>query len=57
MLDAAIVVEELYAADPSTALTILGTGLGLTPLIQRAAREIIDAIHKKGRRETGIFRA
>ncbi|KAF2995324.1 hypothetical protein E8E13_000606 [Curvularia kusanoi] len=33
MLDAAIVVEELYAVEPSTAITILGTGLGLTPLI------------------------
>jgi alkylation response protein AidB-like acyl-CoA dehydrogenase len=33
MLDAAILVEELYAVEPSTALTILGTGLGLTPLI------------------------
>ena len=33
MLDAAVLVEELYAAEPSTALTILGTGLGLTPLI------------------------
>lgn len=39
MLDAAIVVEELYAADPSTALTILGTGLGLTPLILAGNRE------------------
>jgi alkylation response protein AidB-like acyl-CoA dehydrogenase len=33
MLDAAILVEELYAVEPSTAITILGTGLGLTPLI------------------------
>lgn len=39
MLDAAIIVEELYAVEPSTALTILGTGLGLTPLILAGDRE------------------
>jgi alkylation response protein AidB-like acyl-CoA dehydrogenase len=33
LIDAAIVVEEFHAAEPSTAITILGTGLGLTPLI------------------------
>ncbi|QRC95776.1 hypothetical protein JI435_309510 [Parastagonospora nodorum SN15] len=33
LLDAAIVVEEFHAVEPSTAITILGTGLGLTPLI------------------------
>ena len=33
MVDAAILVEEIYATDPSVALTILGTGLGMTPLI------------------------
>lgn len=33
MIDAAIVVEELHAVEPSTAITILGTGLGLMPLI------------------------
>lgn len=33
LIDAAIVVEELYAVEPSASLTILGTGLGLTPLI------------------------
>lgn len=31
--DAALVVEELYAIETSASLTILGTGLGLTPLI------------------------
>jgi nitroalkane oxidase len=31
--DAAIVVEELYSVETSASLTILGTGLGLTPLI------------------------
>lgn len=30
-------VEELYAVDTSASLTILGTGLGLTPLILAAA--------------------
>jgi alkylation response protein AidB-like acyl-CoA dehydrogenase len=32
-VDAALVVEEFHAVEPSTAITILGTGLGLTPLI------------------------
>jgi alkylation response protein AidB-like acyl-CoA dehydrogenase len=32
-VDAALVVEEFHAIEPSTAITILGTGLGLTPLI------------------------
>ena len=39
MLDAAVLVEELYAAEPSMALTILGTGLGLTPLILAGSKE------------------
>lgn len=33
LLDMALMVEELYAVDSSSSLTILGTGLGLTPLI------------------------
>lgn len=33
LVDMAIVVEELYATEPSVTLTVLGTGLGLTPLI------------------------
>ncbi|KAF2477868.1 acyl-CoA dehydrogenase NM domain-like protein [Lindgomyces ingoldianus] len=33
LIDAAIVIEEFFAVEPSAALTILGTGLGLTPLI------------------------
>jgi alkylation response protein AidB-like acyl-CoA dehydrogenase len=33
LIDACIVVEEFHAVEPSTAITILGTGLGLTPLI------------------------
>ncbi|KAF2027277.1 acyl-CoA dehydrogenase NM domain-like protein [Setomelanomma holmii] len=33
MVDAAIVVEEFHAVELSTAITILGTGLGLLPLI------------------------
>lgn len=32
LVDAALVVEELFAVEPSAALTLLGTGLGLTPL-------------------------
>jgi len=39
MIDAMIVVEELYAVEPSAALTILGTGLGLTPLILAGSEE------------------
>ncbi|KAI1630710.1 acyl-CoA dehydrogenase domain-containing protein [Biscogniauxia mediterranea] len=31
LVEAAILVEECYAVDPSAALTIFGTGLGLTP--------------------------
>ena len=33
LINAAILVEELYTVEPSASLTILGTGLGLTPLI------------------------
>ena len=33
LIDAAIVVEELYSVETSASLTILGTGLGLTPLV------------------------
>ncbi|KAH8727822.1 acyl-CoA dehydrogenase/oxidase [Phaeosphaeriaceae sp. PMI808] len=33
LVDATIVVEEFHAVEPSTAISILGTGLGLTPLI------------------------
>ncbi|KAK4542391.1 hypothetical protein LTR36_006848 [Oleoguttula mirabilis] len=33
LIDAAIVVEELYAVETSASLTILGAGLGLLPLI------------------------
>jgi alkylation response protein AidB-like acyl-CoA dehydrogenase len=32
LVEAAIMVEECYAVEPSTALTIFATGLGLTPL-------------------------
>lgn len=39
LLDAAIVVEELFAVEPSVALTILGTGLGLTPFLLAASEE------------------
>lgn len=33
LIDAALVVEEMYAVETSASLTILGTGLGLTPLV------------------------
>jgi alkylation response protein AidB-like acyl-CoA dehydrogenase len=42
-VDAALVVEEFHAVEPSTAITILGTGLGLTPLILTGS----PAQHKK----------
>jgi nitroalkane oxidase len=37
--DAAIVVEELYSVETSASLTLLGTGLGLTPLIMAGSLE------------------
>jgi alkylation response protein AidB-like acyl-CoA dehydrogenase len=39
LIDAAIVVEEFHAIEPSTAITILGTGLGLTPLILAGSKD------------------
>ncbi|KAH7081793.1 DASH complex subunit Spc34-domain-containing protein [Paraphoma chrysanthemicola] len=39
LIDAAILVEEFHAVEPSTAITILGTGLGLTPLILAGSKE------------------
>jgi nitroalkane oxidase len=39
LIDAAIVVEEFYAVEPAAALTILGTGLGLSPLIIAGSEE------------------
>lgn len=39
LVDAAIVIEENFAADPSAAITIHGTGLGLTPLILAGSGE------------------
>jgi alkylation response protein AidB-like acyl-CoA dehydrogenase len=39
LIDAAIVVEEFHAVEPSTAITILGTGLGLTPLILAGSKD------------------
>jgi alkylation response protein AidB-like acyl-CoA dehydrogenase len=55
LIDAAIVVEELHAVEPSTALTILGTGLGLTPLILAGSKEqhekfLNPFLDKKGER-------
>lgn len=53
MLDAAILVEELYTADPSTALTILGTGLGLTPLILAGNEDQRERLLKPFTRQEG----
>ncbi|CAO2654508.1 Nn.00g112410.m01.CDS01 [Neocucurbitaria sp. VM-36] len=39
LIDAAIVVEEFHAVEPSTAITILGTGRGLMPLILAGSKE------------------
>lgn len=39
LIEAGIVVEEFYAVEPSAAITILGTGLGLTPLILAGSKE------------------
>jgi alkylation response protein AidB-like acyl-CoA dehydrogenase len=39
LVDAAIVVEEFHAVEPSAAITILGTGLGLTPLILAGSKQ------------------
>ncbi|KIW61604.1 hypothetical protein PV05_01705 [Exophiala xenobiotica] len=39
LIEAALVVEEFYAVDTSASLTILGTGLGLTPLILAGSPE------------------
>ena len=39
-VDLAIMVEELYAVDTSASLTILGTALGLTPLIMAGTPEL-----------------
>jgi nitroalkane oxidase len=39
LIDSAIVVEELYAVETAASLTILGTGLGLTPLLLAGSPE------------------
>ncbi|KAK7535473.1 acyl-CoA dehydrogenase/oxidase [Phyllosticta citricarpa] len=39
LLDAALVTEELFAVEPSAALTILGTGLGLAPVVLAGSSE------------------
>ncbi|KIW10948.1 hypothetical protein PV08_10247 [Exophiala spinifera] len=39
LIEAALVVEEFYAVETSASLTILGTGLGLTPLIMAGSAE------------------
>lgn len=39
LIEAALVVEEFYAVETSASLTILGTGLGLTPLVMAGSPE------------------
>ncbi|KAL1853170.1 hypothetical protein Daus18300_011909 [Diaporthe australafricana] len=39
LVDAAILIEEFFSVEPSAALTILGTGLGLTPFMLAASEE------------------
>ncbi|KAK5039904.1 hypothetical protein LTS07_000399 [Exophiala sideris] len=39
LIEAALVVEEFYAIETSASLNILGTGLGLTPLIMAGSSE------------------
>lgn len=39
LIEAALVVEEFFAVETSASLTILGTGLGLTPLIMAGSPE------------------
>lgn len=40
MLDVAIILEEMYLVDASVTVTIVGTGLGLTPLILSGNSEL-----------------
>ncbi|KAF2007791.1 acyl-CoA dehydrogenase NM domain-like protein [Amniculicola lignicola CBS 123094] len=40
LLDEGIVVEEFYAVEPSAAITVLGTGLGLAPLLLAGNAEL-----------------
>lgn len=47
LIDAAILVEELYAVECSASLTILGTGLGLTPLILAGSPEQQTRLFKR----------
>ena len=40
MLDTAIFVEEIYKVDPSLTVTIVGSGLGMTPLLLSGKTEL-----------------
>jgi nitroalkane oxidase len=46
LIDATLLVEELYAADTSAALTIFATGLGLHPLMNGGSAEQKDEFLK-----------
>jgi alkylation response protein AidB-like acyl-CoA dehydrogenase len=50
LVQSAILVEEMYAADPSASLTIFATGLGLMPVVLSmlsAPKEQKEAVQKK----------
>ncbi|KAI9726111.1 MAG: hypothetical protein M1834_009427 [Cirrosporium novae-zelandiae] len=46
LVDSAILIEELYAVDPGASVTILGTCLGLMPLIFGGSKEQHDKLLK-----------
>ncbi|KAK5732959.1 hypothetical protein LTR17_010092 [Elasticomyces elasticus] len=47
LLEAALVVEEMYAVETSASLTILGTGLGLTPLFMAGTPHLQEQFLKR----------
>ncbi|RMZ86037.1 hypothetical protein DV737_g301, partial [Chaetothyriales sp. CBS 132003] len=46
LIDAAIVVEEMYTHETSASLSILATGLGLTPLVMAGTPELHEKFFK-----------
>jgi alkylation response protein AidB-like acyl-CoA dehydrogenase len=54
LIDAAILVEELYSVECSASLTVLGTGLGLTPLILAGSPEQQKRLFKRFLEADGI---
>jgi len=53
LIEAALVVEEFYAVETSASLAILGTGLGLTPLIMAGSPEQHETFLKPFLQGTG----